>query len=675
MQFLFPSFLWALLLLAIPIIIHLFHFRRFKKVYFTNVKFLKELKEETTARSKIKNLLVLAARLLALAALVLAFAQPFIPQDIAVDTRRKVASVFIDNSFSMEALSEDVSLFSRAKGNASEIVQAFGEEDRIQILTHDLEGRHQRLVDKEQALSYIEELKITPTVQPISRIISRQEQLLSREYDAAASIYMISDFQNSIVDEWTLQDSSINLFAVPIQAVQEQNLSIDSVWFTSPVQTVNEANQLVVKVKNHGDTPIENARLSIEMDGQIKPIGSINLPANGTVTDSVNINVIKTGWQMAKLNISDFPIQFDDDYFISFEVAQQVNVLVINGAQPNKYLQAALDGLQLFKTTTVNGQSINYAQFGQQDLIIINDLKNLSSGLVASLEQYIDQGGNVTVFPSATSNIGSYNTLFDALAANRIQTFDKQERAVVEINRRAFIFKDVYLANRKALKLPVSKSNFTFLRSAVSPERKLLTYRDGSAMLSQYVSNGNLFVSAVPLDAMYSDLASSGEIFIPMLYKMAIARSGETIIARTIGRDEIIEVNSSIATEGSEIVYRMSGAGGEFIPEQKRLGSKVILNMNKQIKAAGFYDLNMRDQPSIESFAFNYNRRESDLSFLSSDDLKNKAKDINILEVSDHTSLTAMIGERNNGIVLWKWCLILTLIFLALESLILRFWK
>ena len=47
MQFLFPVFLVALISIAIPIIIHLFHFRRFKKVYFTNVRFLKEVKEET----------------------------------------------------------------------------------------------------------------------------------------------------------------------------------------------------------------------------------------------------------------------------------------------------------------------------------------------------------------------------------------------------------------------------------------------------------------------------------------------------------------------------------------------------------------------------------------------------------------------------------------------------
>ena len=81
MQFIYPAFLWALAALAIPIIIHLFYFRRFKKVAFSNVKFLQEVKEETSMRSRLRNLLVLLVRCLALAALVFAFAQPFIPSE------------------------------------------------------------------------------------------------------------------------------------------------------------------------------------------------------------------------------------------------------------------------------------------------------------------------------------------------------------------------------------------------------------------------------------------------------------------------------------------------------------------------------------------------------------------------------------------------------------------
>ena len=179
MQFLFPSFLWALGALAIPVLIHLFYFRRFKKVYFTNVKFLKEVKEETNSRRKIKNFLVLLMRLLAFAAIVFAFAQPFIPQDREVKTGQRAVSVFIDNSNSMNSLSEDVPLINQAKQKAREIISGFKVDDRFQIITNDFEGKHQRLMSQEDALSMIEEIKSSPSVRNISQVLSRQQQALN----------------------------------------------------------------------------------------------------------------------------------------------------------------------------------------------------------------------------------------------------------------------------------------------------------------------------------------------------------------------------------------------------------------------------------------------------------------------------------------------------------------
>src|ERR1700754_1527163 len=105
MNFLFPGFLFALLAIAVPILIHLFNFRRFKKVYFSNVKFLKEIELQTSSKQKLKNLLILASRILAILFLVMAFAKPFIPiADQPAAFQRQVVSIFIDISYSMETV-------------------------------------------------------------------------------------------------------------------------------------------------------------------------------------------------------------------------------------------------------------------------------------------------------------------------------------------------------------------------------------------------------------------------------------------------------------------------------------------------------------------------------------------------------------------------------------------
>src|SRR2546421_336643 len=99
MRFINPAFLFALSAIAVPVIIHLFNFRRYKKVYFSNVKFLKEVKQETQSKSKLKHLLVLFCRIMAVALLVLAFAQPYIPSaNSKVVAGEKAVSIFIDNS-------------------------------------------------------------------------------------------------------------------------------------------------------------------------------------------------------------------------------------------------------------------------------------------------------------------------------------------------------------------------------------------------------------------------------------------------------------------------------------------------------------------------------------------------------------------------------------------------
>ena len=86
MHFLYPAFLFALLSLAIPVIIHLFNFRKYQKVYFSNVQFLKEVQEQQSYRRNLKERLILACRLLALTFLVLAFAKPYFPGNNAVNT-------------------------------------------------------------------------------------------------------------------------------------------------------------------------------------------------------------------------------------------------------------------------------------------------------------------------------------------------------------------------------------------------------------------------------------------------------------------------------------------------------------------------------------------------------------------------------------------------------------
>jgi hypothetical protein len=675
MQFLYPTFLFALAALAIPIIIHLFYFRRFKKVYFTNVRFLKEVKEETSSRQKLRNLLVLIMRCLAVLFLVLAFAQPFIPKDVEVKQGENAVSVFVDNSFSMSALSEEAPLVEKAKQRAKEIIAAYSIEDRFQVLTNDFEGRHQRLVSKEEAIVWVDEVKPSPAVRSLSQILARQQQVLNSGKGTNKVAYIVSDFQQNTTDLESFKDTLLTVNLVPLQAVQEKNVSIDSAWFEAPVQMLSQPNPLIVKLKNWSNDAVENIRLTVKYDGETKPVGELSIPANASVVDTVNVSIQTTGWHEAELGITDYPVQFDDRYYFTYNVADVINVLVIDEEKPDPFLDAAFKGISYFKVTNQLSRQLDYSRFPVYQLIVCNSLVSISSGLAQALKQYVENGGNVVVFPAFNANTATYNSFLASIPANDLQNFEQQERNVADVNTEEFVFKDVFENKSANLKLPVTKGNFRFRTLAGRGEEKLLTYRDGNTFLGKYKSGqGILYLCASPLAEQYSNLARSGEIFIPMLYKMAISSARNRPIAYTIGRDATIEADNIV--RGGESVYKLRGMQEEFIPQQRIVASKVFLGVQNQILEAGFYNLFLEPDTTLSKFAFNYDRRESDLSYVNAEQLMEKAgPNVSVLTGNAAANFEEVVSDRSKGIVLWKWCVVLALLALAAEVLLLRFWK
>ena len=676
MSFVYPWFLWALLAIALPIIIHLFHFRRFKTVYFTNVKFLKEVKEQTSARSKLKHLLVLLARIMAVIALVLAFSMPFIPAKNGTSRAgNKDVSIYFDNSFSMSAESEDVRLVEKARTRITEIINAYGVDDRIQIITADFEGRDQRLLSKEDARTRVNEIKVTYKVRSLSKVLARQKQAVKAGNNRLKELFIVSDFQKNISDLEMYQDSTIDLTIVPLQSVQNQNVAIDSAWFQSPVQSLNQPNPLIVKVRNLSKKEIPGLRMSLQIDNQTRPLGTLNLPALTAIYDTVDVPVLRTGWHEAKLNIADFPVEFDNDYYFTFKVDEQVNILQIYQDQPNQFIQASFADNDYFKATAQQVGQLNYAAFAEYDLVILDELPSVPTGLISELKNYVSNAGNVVLFPHPEANVADYNNLCKQFRANTYTSFEEQERKVSYVNFQEFIFNDVFEERRSNLKLPITSSNYKFSRKASTQEEVILRYRDGGSFIGKYkMDKGHLFLCAAPLRLDYSDLVKNGEIFVPMLYKMALSATSENKIAYIIGQDEVLETDNRTTT--AEMVYKMKGARTSFIPEQRNMGNRMVLGMNNQVQEAGFYNLYLSPESVLDKFSFNYDRKESYLSFYTPEELvKLLGNQVAVIEGTNRNDFQEVINAQSKGSPLWKFCLFACLFFLALETALTRIWK
>jgi hypothetical protein len=120
----------------------------------------------------------------------------------------------------------------------------------------------------------------------------------------------------------------------------------------------------------------------------------------------------------------------------------------------------------------------------------------------------------------------------------------------------------------------------------------------------------------------------------------------------------------------------MRGNRGEFIPEQRVMGSRVVLGLNNQITTAGFYDLYLKKEENLDKYGFNYDRKESYLAFYDQEELANLVgEQVNIIEGNNSASFAEIISTQNQGTPLWKYCLLAVLFFLAAETGLLRLWK
>ncbi|MEO5907074.1 MAG: BatA domain-containing protein [Saprospiraceae bacterium] len=668
MQFLYPAFLWALTGLSIPIILHLFYFRKYKKVYFSNLRFLREVKEETAARNRLRNLLILLSRILTMAFIIFAFAQPFIPTRDSQKAGIRNVSLFIDNSFSMQSFGQDLSLFDRARQKATEVIMGYGQADRFQVLSHDLSPAQNLWIGRDEALLRLEEMDYSPAVKPLSVIVNRQKQGFSREEGVPVG-WIISDFQKSITDVNAF-DTTFSTNLLPLKSVQEKNIAIDSAWFDSPIQMLNQVSALLFSIHNYTPDDADNIRVTIVVDGQERPEGSVDIEGGQVKIDTSNITVLQSGWHELAIRISDFPVTFDDTYYVSFFVKQNLKILSVNEGVSNSSVTAVFSDPTEFILDQSVANSLEYASIPEYDLIILNELTSVSSGMSSALFKYVLEGGKVLFFPASRGSLEQYNALLRTMGATEFQAYAEQERVVGKINTDAFIFRDVFKRTRPNMRLPKVKASFPQAGSG-SRGQSLLEFRDGSDFITFYTPGKGAFaVVHAPLDQSVNDLSLQPEVFVPLLYKMAIYTSAVQKLAHTIGTDQLIAIDKADIPVEKEFMIR---GASEFIPGISPLGSKILLDVQGQIRESGFYQVSV-DNQLVASVAFNYDRRESDLSITNVDELP-KSDNVTIWTDDVNTDFAHLIQATQQGKQLWKWCIILALFFIACEIALIRLWK
>lgn len=674
MNFLYPGFLFALLAIAIPIVIHLFNFRKFKKVYFSNVQFLATVEEQNSSREKLKHLLVLLSRIFAIVFLVLAFARPFIQKsDLHTSqVRGNQVTLYIDNSYSMESLNKEGSLLEEAKRKAREIVSAYALTDQFRLVTNDFEGKHQQTVGKEEFISLLNGIKISHATRSLQQVINRIETDISANKNDVA--YLLSDFQQTFAGKQPLKiNASMAYSLIKLNANSLPNISVDSIWSLSPVHLPNQSEQFVVQLRNYGDENATDIPLKLILNKQQKAIGNVSITAGQIFKDTLTFSGLNSGWQKGSVTIKDFPLTFDDQLNFTFKVEQDLKVLSINGNSSDRYIRSLFSADPYFKLSEMAESNIRYAAFADYNLIVLNGLEEPSSGLAQQLKQYVDNGGSVVVFPDLDANTVVYTSFFRGLSLPGVAELNTGSAISSTIDLKNSIFKDVFEQVPQNIDLPVVNRYFSFSEQNSSNKENILSLPLNRFLFARYnIGSGKIYLSASSLLDKDGNIARH-PVFVPLMFKIAFASTKEQPLYYTTGKNNLLE-SSRISLPANQSLKLVSNEF-EVIPELRQTPGKTLLYVADQVKKSGFYELKKGDE-ILSVVAFNDDRIESDMHYATEEEIKGLFGQQNITFYNSKKDAMAMnIALKNNSSELWKLCLILAVVFFAIEIALIRFFN
>jgi len=677
MSFVYPGFLFALAAISIPIIVHLFNFRRFRKVYFSDIRFLKNVEMQTRSRNQLRHLLILASRILAIICLVLAFAQPFIPADgNRASSPFAQATIYLDNSFSMNAEGEQGSLLDEAKAKALEVATAYSNGSNLRLLTNDFDPKHQRTMSLEEFKSEIAGVSVSPAVRKMSDITSRA--YADDNEGNGHDIFLITDLQRNASDIAEVKmDTLANIFILPVAASSVNNIYVDSCWFTSPVRLPGQPDVLMARIRNTSENAIENLTVKLTINGTQRAIGTLNLPEKSFENVELAFTNNDRGVQLAEVQVEDYPIVYDNRYLLSYNVAKSVAILHIKGEDGDDAISRLFkdDAYCVFTETAASG--VDYSAFAQQNFIVVNGLRKLSSGLNQELARFANNGGHVLFIPSEKADKTAQNELLATLGVELFASIDSAAIKVERINLQSALMRNVFVEWNERIDLPNVSSHFRTSTNAKSGREPLMTLANGDPYLSRYsTAKGSVYVLSSSLQASMSNFQRHA-LFVPSLYNMALNSSANGVSSETLGSDQLIPVKL-ISERKENLALQAIENGERFIPELVVQGDLTGIMIHGQVKNDGHFLL-LSNKDTLQPVSFNYNRLESALEYYSEDEFKTLAENVGITQlefVSEKVgNIANSVNEIQEGKRLWKLFLVLALLFLAAETVLIRIVK
>lgn len=663
MNFLFPLFLIAGAAIAIPVIIHLFNFRKYKTIEFSDTRLLEQIKITSQKSRKVQNWWLLLSRILFVAALVLAFAQPYL--GTKKNTAQELKILYIDNSQSMaDILGGQRQLLQNAIDDARGVINAQSEHQQYILLSNN-NTYASRPIGKSQALEALQQLKISAKTVSLKQINQAVNNALDDNNAANAEVYIFSDLQKSALfqDAMDTVAATAHYIIRPQLHRQSANLYFDTAYFVNPVIDTRQENPLVVKMAKSNTTEALQSQVQVWVNGQARAAKHINFSNDSIWTDTIALMVNTPGWHRILLTVKDAPIQFDDTFRITAKTNANLAVLNLSNGTSSPYLQAALSPVNGFITRNAPLNAGSAKEWANNNLVILQNIQQLSPELTDAVKKGLQNGQSFFLVPGNINNIAAFNQQLSKIAPISFAAMDTVSTQIGAVQSEHRLLKDVIATMPQNVQLPTVLRHYPISAGLSANQQSVLSLKNGQPFLAQYsIDNGSLYIVASSLEERSGNFVLSN-LFMPLLYKMCAVSGAQSIYAINANSNQPVFIPNQSA---NRTVFKATGQDIEVIPAQNAYGNGTNIFLGRAIDQAGFYTLKNESVSDSTLVAVNANTVESQLEAATKEELAQQLKGAQISwEQSGTPAANATSGNNTD---LWKWLVAVALLALIIET-------
>ena len=680
MTFLNPLILFGLAAAAIPILIHLFNFRRPQRIDFSTLRFLREIEATSMRRVRIQQWLILALRLTAVVCLVLAFARPMqLEADAGAfgdDGARSVA-VVLDNSLSMTLRDAGGAYLDQAKVLASAAIEATGRGDQ-RTLVPVAPGPGERPLpyeSTEPVLDLIEETRARSGGRSLVEAISRAASGLQNAVHPRREIVIVSDLQASTFGETLAAPlpDDVDLVLLPVGSGQVTNTAVTGARVASRIVEPGRPVRIEAEVTRFGGARGVTGA-SLWLDGRRVSEASVDLVPGTPARVQFQATPSARGALGGEVRIEPDEAEWDDVRTLSVEVPPPPRVAIVRGAGARSDLVALALGL----SAETGGLTLNeVAQDGfagvdldATDVVILVG----AGGDAGRLGPFVQRGGGLVVFPGDAASLGAINETLGAVGGGRFADVETTERPweLTDADTEHPLFEGVFEDGDASRRLEaVAVERAARYAPGGGDEQTLVSMQNGAPFLHEIRSGqGRALVVGVAPDPEWSDLPQRG-LFVPLLYRAVAYLSAGSAAGAPEG-DGLVRVEGASPDEPITLVGPDSVS---TVPEQRAVPGGVLVDVQGAAERPGLYRV-VQGARTLRVVAVNGDAAESDPTPLSAEDAAQRLEDATGRPVRVLDAAEVRAGpEGAGGPPLWTWLLGIALVCLLAEQALTTRWR